>query len=115
MPSRKSVAGGVESLDFAAADEAVGQLVEVVGGEHDDHLGRQLFETVQPHHLGLRGHAVGFVDDDDFPAAAAAIGHRCMRRNRSSTARRMGNAIEGDRPSGIMSQKEIAICDTAKS
>ena len=30
MPSRKSVAGGVEPLDFAAADEAVGQLVEVV-------------------------------------------------------------------------------------
>jgi hypothetical protein len=30
MPSRNRVAGGVEPLDFAAADEAVGELVEVV-------------------------------------------------------------------------------------
>jgi len=30
MPSRKSVAGGVEPLDLAAPDEAVGELVEVV-------------------------------------------------------------------------------------
>jgi len=45
MPSRKSVAGGVEPLDFAAADEAVGQAVEVVRGEHDDRLGRELFHT----------------------------------------------------------------------
>ena len=29
MPSRKSVAGGVEPLDFAAADEAVDRLAEV--------------------------------------------------------------------------------------
>ena len=55
MPSRKNVAGGVESLDFAAADEAVGQLVEVVGGEHDDRLGREPFPTkaVQPQDFGL--------------------------------------------------------------
>ena len=71
MPSRKSVAGGVEPLGLAAADEAVGQLVEVVRGEHDYRLGGQLFEAVQPHDFGLRSHAVGFVDDDDFPAAAA--------------------------------------------
>jgi len=30
-------------------------------------------EAVQPHDFGLRSHAVGFVDDDDFPTAA---GHR---------------------------------------
>ena len=71
MPSRNRVAGGVEPLDFAAADEAVGELVEVVGGEDDDGLGGELFEAVEPHDFGLRGHAVGFVDDDDFPAAAA--------------------------------------------
>jgi hypothetical protein len=70
MPSRKSVAGDVEPLDFAAADEAVDQLVEVVRGEHDDGLGRELFEAGQPHLVGLRGHAVGFVDDDGFPTAA---------------------------------------------
>jgi len=37
------VAGGVEPLDFAAADDAVGQLVKVVRGEHDDRLGREPF------------------------------------------------------------------------
>ena len=79
-------AGGVEPLDFAAADEAVSQLVEVVGGEHDDRLGRELFEAVEPHHFGLRSHAVGCVDDDHFPAAA---GHRAEVHapDRSSTAR----------------------------
>jgi len=30
-------------------------------------------EAVEPHHFGLPGHAVGFVDDDDLPVAA---GHR---------------------------------------
>jgi len=39
-------------------------------------------EAVQPHDFGLRGHAVGFIDDDDFPDAAAAIGRRCMIGNR---------------------------------
>ena len=36
-------------------------------------LAGSLFHTqaVEPHDFGLRGHAVGFVDDDDFPAAAA--------------------------------------------
>jgi hypothetical protein len=87
MPSRNRVAGGVEPLDFAAADEAVGELVKVVGGEDDDGFGGKPFEAVEPHDFGLRGHAVGFVHDDDFPAAAAAIGRRVMRRSRSSTAR----------------------------
>jgi len=36
-------AGGVKPLDFAAADEEVGEPMEVVGGEHDGRLGRQPF------------------------------------------------------------------------
>lgn len=54
MPSRKYAAGGVEPLDFAAADEAVGRLVEVARGAHGDRLGGKFFEAVQPHDFGLR-------------------------------------------------------------
>ena len=62
-------------LTFQLVLDVRQDLLRVGAGEHDDRLGRQLFATkaVEPHDFGLRGHAVGFVDDDDFPAAA---GHR---------------------------------------